>query len=470
MSSEQAVRWLSGEPELDSGLFRAHFENLPAPAYIWKRCGDDFELLAHNRAALQLGNGDVKGLLGTRARELYADRPDVLETFYRCADEQRIVVQETNLTFVSGVIRRVRMTRIPMTADIIFVHSEDVTSRRASEVALAASEKRFRALLESQPDLIFRMDADGTYLDLHVPEGVTPPFRPDDIVGHNIEDLFGPEAAAGHRHYAGEAIRTGKVQVLEYEASVGGQQQPVESRIVRSGDNEVVVNIRDITERAELEQTLTETRERERLRLGRTLREQQARLQRSLDALKQVLRGPSTAPSAHAAQIDSAIATLEASVAEADELARDLSPTTPDTPIVAALQGLTTRMARVHDIVCRLTHDTQIPALAEQVPDVHRIAEEAIVNAVQHGHATHVELICTIVNDRFVLNIVDDGTGFRLSAADNVGHGMRIMRYRAKRLGGQLTRSRRVGGGTMVTCSFPIPVQGDPAVRADDLD
>jgi two-component system sensor kinase FixL len=455
VSARAVLDRLDTEEELNSGLFRAHFEHLPGPAYIWKRCGVDFELIAHNRAALDLANGDVKDLIGILASRLFDNRPDIEEAIHRCAGAQENLQLETDLTFVSGVTRRIVMTQIPLTPDIVVVHSEDVTERRASEEALKTAERRFRALFDSHPDLVFRMDVEGKYLDMHVPEDAPLPFDPDDIVGRNMADLFGAEAAAQHRHYAAEAVRTGKTQVLEYEVSIGGREIPVESRVFKSASDEVVVNVRDISERAALELMLTEMREGGRTRIGRILQDQQAQLRRSLNDLKRVL-AEAQGEASNAEEIRRALDSLEGTAEQAEALARDLCPTVPGTTIVEALTALARRSEQLHGIVCRLTHDESLPSMLEQVPDLYRIAQEAIENAVQHGEAKHVEMICTVANERFVLNVADDGTGFRLAAASDGGNGMRIMRYRAKRLNGQLTRSRRVSGGTMVTCACPV--------------
>ena len=56
----------------DDALFRAHFENLPGPAYMWRRDGGDFRLIAHNRAAGALHFSNVAELLGVSAHELTA--------------------------------------------------------------------------------------------------------------------------------------------------------------------------------------------------------------------------------------------------------------------------------------------------------------------------------------------------------------------------------------------------------------
>jgi PAS domain S-box-containing protein len=449
--------WLAQEhsPDLDHGLFRAHFDGLPGPAHIWRRRADgDFTLIAYNRAAGLLADGNVQQMLGVTASALFRNRPDIKESLLRCADRSEVVVQETDVRCASGVTRRVLITRLPLSATVVVVHMEDVTERRAAEATIAASERRFRALFQSHPDLVFRMDVVGTYLDVHVPEGVALPLPPADLLGRNIADVFGPEAAAQHWHYAREAIRTEEAQTLEYDVQVAGSARHVESRMIKSGDNEVVVNIRDITELAELEQALTQARERERSCLGGALQTQLAQLHGCVEKLKAALQ--STQSLEPDVAVDHALAQVEAIVRGADEMARDLVPVAEGMPIVAALTDLAARTEQLRRVRCRLARGDEVPPMIAQTPDLYRIAQEAITNAVEHGEATEIEIICGVVNRHFVLNVVDNGKGFRLSAADNAGAGMRIMWYRAKRLGGQLTRSRRSGGGTMVTCSCPI--------------
>lgn len=67
-----------------------------------------------------------------------------------------------------------------------------------------------------------------------------------------------------------------------------------------------------------------------------------------------------------------------------------------------------------------------------------RSAQEAVRNAIRHGHARHIRLTLQI-EEGIVLRVDDDGTGI---AADKLGRtsgGLANMRARAQSMGGSLT-------------------------------
>ena len=275
-------------------------------------------------------------------------------------------------------------------------------------------------------------------------------LKPEELVGRNIADLFGPEAAVRHRRYALEAIRTGEVQIIEYDVPLGEREIQVESRVVKSGDDEVVVNIRDITKRVELEQAIIDAQERERARLGQVLQSHRAQLQTHHAALV-----AAASPDDEESSVAAARAALDVAVRQLDELMGDFAALPEGTTVVTALKTLASRSEQALGIRCRLTHGESVPEMPVQTPDLYRFAQEAIGCAVHRGRAKNVEMLCSTINNQFVLSVVDDGEDNAWASDEDVGYGMRIMRYLAKRLGGKLTRSRRGSRGTTVTCSCP---------------
>jgi signal transduction histidine kinase len=89
--------------------------------------------------------------------------------------------------------------------------------------------------------------------------------------------------------------------------------------------------------------------------------------------------------------------------------------------------------------------------------NVFRITQEAVTNAVKHGHAGQIMLrVTTSPTDRVLVEILDDGCGIADAAAtEDSGLGMRTMRYRAELIGASLEIAARNCGGTRVAVSLP---------------
>src|SRR5262249_59706025 len=66
---------------------------------------------------------------------------------------------------------------------------------------------------------------------------------------------------------------------------------------------------------------------------------------------------------------------------------------------------------------------------------LYRIAQEAITNAIKHGHAGAVDVSLERVNGRVRLTVRDDGVGIPEPAQRRLGMGLRIMAHRAAVMG-----------------------------------
>ena len=87
---------------------------------------------------------------------------------------------------------------------------------------------------------------------------------------------------------------------------------------------------------------------------------------------------------------------------------------------------------------------------------LYRIAQEALHNAIKHGHATNVSITLESSGDHAALTILDDGSGLPAGSSSTQGMELRIMSYRAGMISGRLSLGRAKGKGTKVLCTWKI--------------
>ncbi len=85
----------------------------------------------------------------------------------------------------------------------------------------------------------------------------------------------------------------------------------------------------------------------------------------------------------------------------------------------------------------------------------YRIAQEALANALRHGHAKALALSLTVSEEQLRLVVQDDGCGFDVQGAPQT-RGLGGMRERAELLGGVLQVTSAPGEGTRVGLTLPI--------------
>jgi diguanylate cyclase (GGDEF)-like protein/PAS domain S-box-containing protein len=135
---------------------------------------------------------------------------------------------------------------------------------RASDTLdeLIRSESKNAALLNAMPDTMLRVSQDGTVLEFRgSSDGILPvPYTGEK--GSKVYELMPPQAVGQVMHYVREVLRTGEMHVFECEQYVDGAPAQWEARIVKSGEYETLVILRNITDRKLTEKALKESEER----------------------------------------------------------------------------------------------------------------------------------------------------------------------------------------------------------------
>jgi signal transduction histidine kinase len=84
------------------------------------------------------------------------------------------------------------------------------------------------------------------------------------------------------------------------------------------------------------------------------------------------------------------------------------------------------------------------------------IAQEAVSNAVRHGHPSRVNVTLEYLDNAVRLEVEDDGCGFELRDAAPGHYGLTGMRERAEHLQGRLDINSAPGRGTRIATVVPI--------------
>ncbi|WP_230411175.1 PAS domain-containing protein [Collimonas humicola] len=91
---------------------------------------------------------------------------------------------------------------------------------------------------------------------------------------------------------------------------------------------------------------------------------------------------------------------------------------------------------------------------------VYRMLQEILNNVSKHAHASQVEVILDIDEDRLALTVRDNGVGMSQERFENTStHGLRGLNERATYLGGRVRFSAGKDKGTAVVIELPISVQ-----------
>lgn len=138
----------------------------------------------------------------------------------------------------------------------------DITEQRLVEEALRRSEATKRAIIEAIPDLLIRMSSNGVYLDFisnnHL-NIINSQYLPEN---HSSWDFLPREVAHLQRQYVEQALKLQLTQIYEQEVFVESQQRYEEVRIVPLVQDEVLVMVRDITDRKQAEIQLQQTNQK----------------------------------------------------------------------------------------------------------------------------------------------------------------------------------------------------------------
>lgn len=217
-----------------------------------------------NPALCQLLGRAELDLVGARIEDLAAADEQILPVVLMTATER--TVTEARLLTKAGAglwcrvtIQPVRNPHGELTQTVLV--AEDITDRRRAELALAANERRTRAVLDNLPDPVVRIDTTGSRVYANTAALELEAATRDELGVRRGADPLETELAGPWRQGIGEVLASGRPQVVEYEVGSGDDARFFQARMVPELDGDgavesVLIVSRDLTDHRTTENEL----------------------------------------------------------------------------------------------------------------------------------------------------------------------------------------------------------------------
>jgi PAS domain S-box-containing protein len=351
---------------------------------------------------------------------------------------------------------------------------QDITERAHAEERTAEAKRYAETIVETVQSPLVVVDEN------LVIQSANPAFchdfgtTPGRAIGTPLFTAMGGWSAPALEHRLGTLFQSPEevrgVQI-QHEGPAGSAQlmQVSARRLPIRGRPLLLVAFRDVTAQVEADRLrrdvllrMVDIEERERHRLALEIHDETGQQVTAfllgLDALRNICGVD-----------ERALEIIQHLETRARELAKDLvgvtlqlRPTALDAQgLAGALRDFAESILRDSslevDFVATGWEQGRLPGQTESA--LYRVAQEAIVNVLKHGHARRLSIVLERGAEAVTLIIEDDGKGFDSEAVPHLpnGHsGLRGMQERLHLIGGSLTIESSPGQGTTVLARVPL--------------
>ncbi|MGH8136811.1 MAG: PAS domain-containing protein [Steroidobacteraceae bacterium] len=356
----------------------------------------------------------------------------------------------------------------------------DVTDRVQAQEALRRTARESEAVFETMREGVVLIDA-ATHLITLTNATFDKMFGYGalELLGRSIDPLFSMPALQRKRFE--RTLRDGaqavEVMPVEFECSRKDGSRFVATCVITplriSGSERWLAVLNDVTERKRLEREIIEIANREQQRIGSDLHDG---LGQDLTGIALMLRGVAAQlrkeNSAARLDVEDVIGLVNNAIESTRALARGLSPVSAERGgLAAAMQTLAARASERYGahVAFRANFEGPLRLSETSATHVYRIVQEALTNVIRHSSATEVAISLETSGGELHLRVEDNGCGFARPHPDSAGGlGLKIMRYRAQMLGGDLILESGPNGGASVRCSCPLDGAGAPDEARSD--
>lgn len=165
-------------------------------------------------------------------------------------------------------------------------------------------------------------------------------------------------------------------------------------------------------------------------------------------------------------------------ISKAIEVTRNLtgdlsSPILDEEEFTAVLARLGIQMAHMHGLNVELVAPAPVRLPVKLRSPVYQMVRELLFNVVKHAQIDRARVLIGREEDRLVLVVSDEGSGFDLgqtqAASMNGGYGIPSVRQRLDILGGRLELDAAPGSGTRARLVVPLSAYADGSAGAAPL-
>ena len=133
--------------------------------------------------------------------------------------------------------------------------NRDITERKQAEEKLRRTASELQTVFRALPDLYFRLSADGAFLDVQAGQAGDLFIPKEVLLGKRIQDVSFRFGQLFQRAIA-QVLQKRTLVIVEYTITVSGDKKFFEARFLPLLEDQVVVVVRNITERKQAEERL----------------------------------------------------------------------------------------------------------------------------------------------------------------------------------------------------------------------
>ena len=194
--------------------------------------------------------------------------PKIRDTpLFQYCQQAKTTGKTVSFEYLSSAVNKWFHVHIYPSEEGVCVYFQDITERKQAEERLHQSEKRFRALIENNADVISLTDANGIIAYVSPSMTRVLGYLPEERVFHHFQEVAHPDdLELPERILARVLQEPGKSQVTEYRVKhKDGTFHWLEinsmNLLDEPGVEAIVWNYRDITQRKQLEQEVAKAKE-----------------------------------------------------------------------------------------------------------------------------------------------------------------------------------------------------------------